>query len=289
MRFGAHISASGGVYKAFARAAEVGCETLMVYTKSNRMWRAKPLDDKAISKYHEEAEKYADSIAPMIVHAAYLINLASPKPDVMANSTRAIRDEIVRADTLGVEQLVLHPGSHLGEGEDVGLRQIANALREAFDDTAGAKVRVCLETMAGQGTNLGYKFEHLAQLIDDIGRPERTAVCLDTCHIFTAGYDFRTPEQYAATMARFDETVGLDQILCFHFNDSKHDFGSRRDRHQHIGQGFIGTDGFANFVNDPRWAVHPAILETPKSEKDDDGNETEMDTVNLATLRGLVQ
>lgn len=288
MRLGAQMSASGGVFKAFARADEAGCETVMVYTKSNRQWRAKPLDEKAIGKYKQEAEKYAGKVDPLVVHAAYLINVASPKPDLWEKSRNALRDEIERVETLGAELMVFHPGSHVGEGEEAGLARIAKAFNEVLRDTAGFKMRVCLETMAGQGTNLGAKFEHFAYLLNEVSQPERLAVCFDTCHVFAAGYDIRSAEAYAATMDEFDRVVGLDQIKCFHFNDSKFELGKRKDRHAHIGQGFIGTAGFANFVNDARWADHPAHLETPKVEKHDDGTETEMDGVNLATLRSLI-
>ena len=287
MRLGAQMSAAGGVFKAFARADEVGCETVMVYTKSNRQWRAKPLDEKVIGKYKQEAEKYAGQVDPLVVHAAYLINVASPKPDLWAKSRDALRDEIERVEALGAELMVLHPGSHVGEGEAAGLERIAKALNEVIGDTAGFKMKICLETMAGQGTNLGAKFEHFEYLLNAMQSPERVAVCFDTCHVFAAGYDIRSAESYAATMHEFDRIVGLDQIKCFHFNDSKFELGKRKDRHAHIGQGFIGTEGFANFVNDPRWANHPAHIETPKTEKNEDGTKVEMDAVNLETLRRL--
>jgi deoxyribonuclease-4 len=166
---------------------------------------------------------------------------------------------------------------------------IVRALRQVSAETPGYKVRVCLETMAGQGTNLGYTFEQLAYLINETDQPERVGVCFDTCHVFAAGYDIRSAAAYADTMDAFDRIVGLDQIHCFHFNDSKHPLDSRRDRHEHIGQGHLGAEAFANFVNDPRWAAHPAHLETPKIEKDDDGNETQMDPINLQTLRDLIK
>lgn len=289
MKFGAQVSASGGVWKAYERGEEIGCETIMVYTKSNRQWKSKPLDEKVIAKYHETAAQYANKIDPMVVHAAYLINVASNKPEVLEKSAVALRDEIERAEALGVTRLVFHPGSHLGEGEDVGLDKIVAAMKQVIADTPGYKVRVCLETMAGQGTNLGHKFEHLGYLLKEIDAPDRMGVCFDTCHVFAAGYDLRTPETYAETMTQFDEIVGLDQIQCFHFNDTKHDLGSHRDRHEHIGKGFLGESAFANFVNDPRWADVPAHLETPKTGTDDEGNEIEMDPVNLAVVRSLIE
>ncbi len=289
MRLGAQISAAGGVFKAFERAEAVGCETFMVYTKSNRQWNAKPLTEKDIAKYEEERDAYAESIFPMVVHAAYLINLASPDPAIWQKSADAIRDEIERAEAFGVEYLVMHPGSHMTASIEEGMDNIVRALRQVSAETPGYHVRVCLENMAGQGTNLGYTFEQLAYILTETDVPKRMGVCFDTCHVFAAGYDIRSAEAYAETMDTFDRVVGLDQIRCFHFNDSKYPLDSRRDRHEHIGQGYLGTEAFANFVNDPRWAGHPAHLETPKTEKDDDGNETEMDPVNLQTLRDLIK
>ena len=284
MKIGAHMSAAGGVYKAFDRAAAVGCETVMVYTKSNRQWRAKPIPEKDVEKYQQMAAKYAGQVDPLVVHAAYLINVASPKPELWQKSADALRNEIERVELLGVKNMVFHPGSHMGEGEQAGLQRIAKALKQVIAETAGMNARICLETMAGQGTNLGAKFEHLAYLIDAVGDPERVGVCFDTCHVFAAGYDIRSAEAYAETMAQFDRIVGLEHIHCFHFNDSKFDLGTRKDRHEHIGRGYLGGQAFANFVNDPRWADHPAHLETPKKEKGDDGKEIDMDSINLQTL-----
>ncbi len=289
MKLGAQMSAAGGVWKAFGRAEQAECETTMVYTKSNRQWKAKPLDEKSIAKFKTEAEKYRGKIDPLVVHAAYLINIASPKPELWEKSRDALRDELDRAEQLGLELVVLHPGSHMGEGEEAGLARIAKALREVTADTAGYQTRVCLELMAGQGTNLGAKFEHLAYLLNEVDAPDRMGVCFDTCHVFAAGYDFRSAENYAAMIAELDNTIGLEQIKVFHFNDSKHELGSLRDRHEHIGEGFIGAEGFAHFVNDPRWKDHPAVLETPKKIKGDDRDEFAIDKMNLDRLRALIQ
>lgn len=289
MKLGAQMSAAGGVWKAFGRAEKVECETTMVYTKSNRQWNAKPLDEKTIAKFKEEAEKYRGKIDPLVVHAAYLINVASPKPDLWEKSRNALRDELDRAEQLGLELVVMHPGSHMKAGEEAGLERIAKALREVTAETAGYKTRVCLELMAGQGTNLGAKFEHIAYLLDAVDAPDRMGVCFDTCHVFAAGYDFRTPETYEEMIAELDRVIGLEPIKMFHFNDSKHELGSLRDRHEHIGEGFIGDAGFASFVNDPRWADHPAILETPKKIKGDDRDEFAIDQMNLDRLRALIK
>lgn len=288
MRIGAHMSTAGGLHTAFARAEKAGCETMLIYTKSNRQWKAKPLSDKDIAKYKEAVQAYAH-IAPVAVHASYLINIASPKPDLWEKSYQALKVEVERAALLEIPLLTFHPGSHVKSGEAAGLAQIAKGLKRLLADTAESAphVTICLELMAGQGTNLGSAFEHMAYLLEACGHDERLGVCLDTCHIFAAGYDIRTAEAYEQTMQDLDGIVGLENIKCFHFNDSKHGFGERKDRHEHIGRGQIGEQGFANFLNDPRWANHVAHLETPKTEDDDDGNEVEMDPINLATLRRL--
>jgi len=292
MRLGAHISAAGGLYKAFERAANIDCETMLVFTKSNRMWKAKPLTEEDISSYGEHARNYAH-VAPVAVHASYLINIASSDEALWEKSRDGLRVELDRAEALGIPLLTFHPGASVTATAEVGLANISRAVREIMSETEGYQVRLCFETMAGTGTTLGSRFEELAFLLEDSsdgGRNSgRLGVCFDTCHVFAAGYDIRSPESYEDTMKQFDETIGLQNIACFHFNDSKHDLGSHRDRHEHIGRGFIGVDGFANILNDPRWKDYPAHLETPKIETVDDGTETEMDPVNLATLRSLVK
>lgn len=287
MRLGAHMSAAGGAYKAFARGEEVGCDSMLIFTKSNRMWKAKPLSEKDIAAYQKTAAE--SDIDPVAVHASYLINIASPDDALWEKSYQALKVEIERACALGIPFVTFHPGSHMKSTPEEGLARIAKGVKRVLAETADscAHTTLCLETMAGQGTNLGYKFEHLASIMAQVGANERLGVCFDTCHVFAAGYDIRSPEAYAATMAEFDRVIGLKHIKCFHLNDSKFDLGSRKDRHAHIGDGFIGHEGFANFLNDPRWADHPAHLETPKVEKDDEGNETEMDGVNLGRLRAL--
>ena len=289
MRLGAHMSAAGGVYRAFERGRAAGCDSILVFTKSNRQWKAKPLTDEDIAAY-QKAENEHD-IFPVAVHASYLINVASPKADLWEKSYQALKVEVERAGQLGIPFLTFHPGSYVQSDEAAGLAKIAVALRRVLAETAvtSPNVTLCLETMAGQGTNLGYKFEHLAQLLAEAGPSDRLGVTFDTCHVFAAGYDIRTPDAYEATLAEFDRIVGLDKIKTFHFNDSKFDLGQKKDRHAHIGDGFIGHEGFANFLNDPRWANHPVHLETPKTKEVEDGNEIEMDVVNLATLRSLIK
>ena len=290
MRLGAHMSTAGGAFKAFERAHEAGCDSMLIFTKSNRQWKAKEITEKDVEKYKEAAAKY-DQIHPVAVHASYLINIASPKPELWEKSYLALKDEVERAAKFDIPYITFHPGSFTNSDAESGLGKIAFGLTRLLKETAvtAPNVTVCLETMAGQGTNLGLLFEQLASIYEQVGDDSRLGVCLDTCHVFAAGYDIRTPEAYENTMSQFDDIVGLDKIKCFHLNDSKFELGSRKDRHAHIGDGHIGLEGFANFVNDPRWAEYPAHLETPKTEKDEEGNENEMDAVNLSRLRKLIK
>lgn len=290
MRLGAQISTAGGLFKAFQRGDEIGCESIMIFTKSNRQWNAKPLTDKEIEKFKEAKEEY-DHVYPVAVHASYLINVGSPDDALWEKSYQALKVEVERAESLKIPYITFHPGAFTDADEQTGLENISQALRRLLEETDGYQTIVCLETMAGTGTTLGYRFEHLAHLLehghtDKDG--ERLGVCFDTCHVLAAGYDIRTPKAYEETLTEFDRLIGLDRIKCFHLNDSKYELGDRRDRHAHIGEGAVGLDGFANFLNDPRWADHPAHLETPKEEKDDQGEEIEMDPVNLAALRKLI-
>lgn len=289
MRLGTHISTAGGVYQAFTRAQEAGCDSMLIFTKSNRQWAAKPLVAEDIERYKQTAAEYSH-IYPVAVHASYLINVASPDEALWEKSYQALKDEMERAGALGIPYLTFHPGSFMSGDETSGLNNIARAVKRLLAETADTvpETIVCLETMAGQGTNLGARFEHLASIMEQVGPNKRLGVCFDTCHVFSAGYDIRTPEAYEATLAEFDRVVGLEHIRCFHFNDSKFPLGSGKDRHEHIGRGHIGLEGFANFINDPRWVDHCAHLETPKTEKDDSGQEIEMDVVNLAVLRELI-
>jgi deoxyribonuclease-4 len=283
------MSAAGGVYQAFGRGQEAGCDSILVFTKSNRQWKAKPLTEEDIAAYKAAEAEHA--IFPVAVHASYLINIASSDEALWEKSYQALKVEVERAAAFDMPFLTFHPGSYVKSDEATGLANIVRALRHLLTETAvsAPNVTVCLETMAGQGTNLGFKFEQLAHILAEVGPSDRLGVTLDTCHVFTAGYDIRTPEAYEATLAEFDRIIGLEQIKTFHFNDSKFELGSQKDRHAHIGDGHIGREGFANFLNDPRWANYPAHLETPKTEEDENGNEIEMDAVNLARLRELIR
>jgi deoxyribonuclease IV len=281
MRLGAHMSIAGGCSKAFDRAEKAGCDALQVFTKNSNQWRAKPLTDDEVALWKKREKE--TGIGPVVAHDSYLINLASPKDDLWEKSIEAFRIELERCAQLGIRYLVTHPGSHTGSGEEVGLRRVSEALNRLYDELPDLDVITLLETTAGQGTNLGASFEHLAIITEGVEDKTRVGYCLDTCHIFAAGYDIRTPESYADTMNQFDEILGLDRLFAFHLNDSKHELGSRKDRHEHIGDGEIGLEGFRNFVNDERFCEKPGLLETKK------GEDLAEDVENLARLRSLIE
>ncbi len=280
LAFGSHLSTSGGVDRVFARAETLPVHSCQIFSKSERQWLAKPLDPAVVERFH--AEKNRTGLAKLVVHDSYLINLASPKPDILTKSLAAFTDELERCDLLGIEFLVTHPGAHTGSGVEAGIARFADSLNEVFRENPDNKAITLLETTAGQGTTLGRSFEEISAIIERVEEKDRVGVCLDTCHIFAAGYDFRTAEGYAEVMDRFDRTIGLHRLRVLHLNDSKMPFASNKDRHAHIGEGEIGMEGFRHVVNDARLAGLPAILET---EKDDTG---ENDLKNLATLRELV-
>lgn len=278
VRLGAHMSISGGLEKAIDRGEEIGCETIQILTKNNRQWDAPDLTSEQIDTFLERRE--ASDIDPIFVHAVYLINLCSTVEKTQARSYDALVDELQRAGQLELPWVIIHPGSCGNLGEDRGLELIADACRRAIDATADLDVRICLETTAGQGTALGHRFEHLAELYEQIDAEERLAVCLDTCHIFAAGYEIRDYPGYDQTLRDFDRTVGIDRLACLHLNDSKTPFGQRKDRHEHIGQGNIGLEPFSFFLNDPRLQDIPMVIETPV-----DDDEVEDDSRNLQALR----
>jgi deoxyribonuclease IV len=280
MLFGAHMSISGGVSKSFARGERVGCEAMQIFCKSERQWQARPLPPEEVAAF--KAEQARTGIGPLIVHDSYLINLAAPADELWEKSIAAFSEELERCALLGVPYLVTHPGAHTGSGEEQGLQREAVALKRIFEAGIGNAVMVLLETTAGQGSALGYRFEHLARLFELVPYHDRLGVCIDTCHIFAAGYDIRTPEGYYETLEAFDRIVGLERVKCFHLNDSQKDLGSRVDRHTHIGQGKIGLTAFALLVNDPRLRNIPMIIETPRSES------LIEDIENLTLLRSLV-
>jgi len=282
LRLGAHMSISGGAYRALERAAAFGMEACQIFTKNERQWNAKPLEPEAIARFGEELVRSGVARQNLVAHDSYLINLASPDDAMWEKSRLAFRDELDRCDQLGVPFLVTHPGAHLKTGAAAGIARVAEGINRIHAERPEGRAVALLETTAGQGTTLGRTFDELAAIIDAVEDKARVGVCLDTCHVFVAGYDLRTPEAYAATMAEFERVIGLDRLKAVHLNDAKKELGSRLDRHAHIGEGTIGLEGFRALLNDPRLDGLPGLLET---EKGDDGEE---DRRNLATLRGLV-
>jgi deoxyribonuclease-4 len=252
-----------------------------VFTKNSNQWRARPVTPEDIANY-KTAQKES-RISPVVAHSSYLINLAALDRDTLKRSREALIDELVRCELLGIPYLNFHPGAHGGVGIDDGLRRIVESLDWVHERTKGCKVLSVLETTAGQGTSLGWRFEHLRTIIDGVQNPERMAACIDTCHIFAAGYDLRDAESYRETMRQFGEIVGFERLVAIHVNDSKKGLGSHVDRHEHIGKGEIGKKGFRELMNDPRLERVPKLLETPK------GEDLREDIANLKVLRSLVR
>ncbi len=281
MLFGAHESMAGGIYNAIYRGQKATCDTIQMFNKSNNQWKARALTADEIDQFFAAIEETGVTVATS--HTSYLINIASPDKKLNGISYRSLKEEMERCNLLRIPNLVMHPGSHVGSGEQTGLDTIITKLNKLFGELKDNQCTLLLETTAGQGTNLGSTFEQLAYIIEGIEDKEHIGVCLDTCHIFAAGYPIIDPKEYKATMKQFDEIIGLDRLRIIHMNDSKKEFGSHRDRHEHIGKGFIGLDGFRNFVNDRRLKKIPMILETPK------GEDLKEDIENLKTLRGLVK
>ncbi len=278
---GAHMSIAGGLHLAIDRAVAAGCGVLQIFTRNSNQWKGKALGEADVSLFRE---KFATSgLHEVVSHDIYLINLAAPPGEVREKSLAAFRDEMETCARLGIDKIIMHPGSHLADKPETGLARVSAAFDQLFGEVPQFKGKVLLETTAGQGTNLGRTFEELQAIIDGSKYPEKFAVCFDTCHTFAAGYDTATEAGYADTMEQFDRIIGLDKLQCFHFNDSKKGLGSRVDRHEHIGKGELGLEPFRFILNDKRFEKIPKILETPK------GDNEEMDTVNLGVLRGLVR
>lgn len=275
---GAHMSIAGGLFRALERGQQAGCRTVQLFLKSSNQWKAKPLTDEDRASFRQLRQ--SSGIDPIVAHDSYLINLASPDPDLYEKSLQAFVVEMERAGSLGIPFLVLHPGAHMGSGIDAGVSAVAAALNRAIDQV-DAPVAILLENTAGQGSSLGHGFEELASILAQIKHRSRVGICLDTCHAFAAGYDIRTAEGYEATMREFDRLIGLESIRVLHLNDSKKGLGSRVDRHAHIGQGSIGLEAFRFLINDRRFEKIPKILETPKGTGSEDAR-------NLAILRSLV-
>lgn len=280
--FGSHLSISGGMHNALLQAEQYGMETVQVFTKNQQQWKCKPLDQSAIDEWHQQLKRL--KFKKTVSHDSYLINLAATNDDTWRKSIDLFVEEIRRCQQLSIPYLVTHPGAHMGAGEEAGLSKVAASLDEIHQTIPADGVTTCLEITAGQGSCLGCKLEHLAEIIERVKEPRRLAVCLDTAHLFAAGYDFRG-RKYAALRKEIEKTVGLSRIKVWHLNDSKKPLGSRVDRHDHIGRGMIGLEGFKPIVRDEAFANVPKILETPK-EKDEQGRD--WDTVNIEVLRGLM-
>ena len=281
MLFGAHESISGGVFNAVLRGQQATCDTIQMFNKSNNQWRAKKLEPEEVDKFFETIEETKVTVS--VSHSSYLINIASPKADLNKKSYNSLKEELERCELLKIPNLVFHPGSHVDSGEENGMNKISANINKLFDAVPDGQTWLLLETTAGQGSNLGHTFEQLAYMINRVEDKSRLGVCMDTCHIFAAGYPITDLKDYKATMKKFDDVIGLDRLRIIHMNDSKKEFGSRRDRHEHIGKGMIGIKAFSNFINDRRLKKVPMILETPKEE------DLKEDIENLKILRGLVK
>jgi deoxyribonuclease-4 len=277
---GAHMSIAGGLHRAVDRALAAGCGVLQIFTRNSNQWKGKALNDADVALFRE---KFASSgLRQVLSHDIYLINLASAPGEVRDRSLAAFRDELETCARLGIDRVIMHPGSHLSDSPEAGLARVSEAFDQLFQEAPQFGGRVLLETTAGQGSNLGRMFGELRAIMDGSRYPERFGVCFDTCHAFAAGYDITSEEGYRATMEEFHRVIGLERLECFHFNDSKKGLGSRVDRHEHIGKGMMGLAPFRFILNDERFATIPKILETPK------GDDDEMDGINLGILRGLV-
>jgi deoxyribonuclease IV len=277
---GAHMSIAGGVHTSIQRARSIGCTATQIFVKNNMQWFARPLRPEEVRAFRRHIQR--SELLSIFAHANYLINLATTNPQFRANSLRALSEELIRADQLKLPFLVLHPGAHVGAGEEAGLDKIIKSIDRVFSGIPRIKTRIALETTAGQRSCLGNKFEHLAYIISCVREPERLCVCLDTAHVFAAGYDISSESAIRKTFREFDRLIGRDRLVAIHLNDSKTACGSRVDRHAHIGRGKIGLAAFRFIMRDPRFRKVPKVLETPKAK------DLREDVMNLKTLRGLI-
>ena len=278
---GAHMSIAGGVGNALLEGKKVDCDAIQIFTKSSRQWASKPYSKEEIELFHINRKE--TGIGVVVAHDSYLLNMGSPDAALRSRSVAAFIDELERCEVLGVTHLIAHPGSHVGAGELAGIKTIAKSLDEVHKACPGYGVKVTLEITAGQGSNLGYRFEQIANIIDATQKSDRLRVCFDTEHAFAAGYDLRTRDGYERTFGEFDEIIGIERLAAFHLNDSKKEFNSRVDRHEHIGKGFIGVEAFRMLMNDKRFWGLPMCLETPK------GPDLQEDRENLELLRSLIR
>jgi len=276
---GAHMSIRGGVSMAIERARSIRCTAMQMFVKNNMQWFARALTREEIRAFLNHVQR--GELLSVFGHANYLINLAATNPQFHANSIRALAEELVRADQLELPFLVLHPGAHLGAGEEAGLKKIADSVDDVFRKIPKVKTKIALEITAGQGSCIGHRFEHLAHIIANVREPDRLRVCLDTAHLFAAGYEIGSESGVKKTFHEFDRVIGRNRLVAIHVNDSKTGWGSRVDRHEHIGKGQIGLDAFRFIMRSPRFSKIPKVLETPK------GNDLAEDGVNLKTLQRL--
>jgi deoxyribonuclease-4 len=274
---GAHLSTKGGLHTVFDRATAIDAAALALFAKNGNQWKGKVMTNDDCASFTAQR-----TVRPILTHTSYLINLATTNEEFHRKSIAAMADELDRAERLGIHAVVLHPGAHMGAGPEAGLDQIARSLDQVHALIPNHKVVTLLETAAGQGSCLGCTFEELGRIIDLVDDKQRVGICVDTCHIFAAGYDIRTREGYTRMVEEIEEHVGIENVGGFHLNDSKKPLGSRVDRHQHIGEGELGLEPFRMLLNDERFARLPKLLETPKT------IETESDRKNLATLRSLI-
>lgn len=280
---GSHLSIAGGMHKAVDAAAALGMDTVQIFTKNNNQWAGKPLTPEDVRAFRDAVERAG--LRKPCAHNSYLINLASPDEALWRKSLDAMVDELQRAEALGLEGVVMHPGSFVRSTEPQGQARIVTALDEIHRQTPGFRCQMWLELTAGQGSCLGHRFEQIGQLLRETRESDRLGVCVDSCHIFAAGYPLQTDAEYAATMAQMDEHIGMDRIRAWHLNDSKKPLGSRVDRHEHIGRGCLGLEPFRHILNDPRFAELPMYLETEKGEE----NGEDLDAINLRTLKSLME
>jgi deoxyribonuclease-4 len=281
--FGAHLSVAGGLHLALLEARRIVADCVQIFVKNQRQWAARPLEPAQMDAFRAAAAE--TRISPAVAHASYLLNLATPDEAIRERSKAALIDELMRCHALGIDALVFHPGAAMGDSESAAIARVADALNHVFEAAGDGPTRVLVECTAGQGTTIGHRFDHLGGILAACRHPQRLGVCLDTCHLFASGHDFRTAEGYAAMMQSLHSEVGLDRVHCIHTNDSKGGLGSRVDRHAHIGEGQIGLAGFAHMLTDDRLARVPFILETEHGE---DENGRDLNEVNLERLRSLV-
>lgn len=273
------MSIAGGIHTAFERGKRAGCTTMQVFVKNSNQWTARALSPADTENYRAAAA--GSGIAPVVAHASYLINLCAVNSSTLQRSHMAFIDELQRCEELGIAALIVHPGAHMGAGEEAGIQRIAASLNTIHSRTPGFSTLTTIECTAGQGSALGYRFEHLQGIIDLVEEKERMGVCLDTCHLFAAGYDIATESGWEKTFADFDRIVGFDRLVAVHVNDSRRELNSRVDRHEQIGKGLIGLTAFRMLMTDARFTLVPKILETEKS---DDLHE---DVENMALLKSL--